>query len=363
MTQAGASAHLRGRLWQVAGALLVGAACLWFSLRGVQLAAFRAELTEFSPALVALATASVILVAAAKALRWQWLYGSLGRERRWRVHFGILMISQMLNLIIPIRLGEVARLGLMRQEGRPVGVTFGTIVVEKGLDLLAVGVIVLLFAPVLLLPGAARLEAGLAGPLLGLLIFLFLLAVGRLQAPLLRLADNIPLPHHSKLAWLVSRIQRGLRAILLSLAELRGPQLARVTALTAAIWLVSLATVYVMLEAFGLRLGWGAALALMLALTSSNWAPTPPAMIGVVGAVTVAVLAPFGVDQTRALALGTVLNVVLVGPPVLIGGAALGVRLWRMGEALHLGSLRRAAGLGGALDKPSDAQERGHGGV
>ena len=49
------------------------------------------------------------------------------------------MISQMLNLVFPIRLGELARLGLMRQEGRPVGVTFGTIVVEKALDLLAVG--------------------------------------------------------------------------------------------------------------------------------------------------------------------------------------------------------------------------------
>lgn len=361
MAQAGSPARLRGRLWQVAGALLVGAACLWFSLRGVQLAAFRAELTDFSPALVALATASVILVAAAKALRWQWLYGSLGRERPWRVHFGILMIAQMLNLVIPIRLGEVARLGLMRQEGRPVGITFGTIVVEKGLDLLAVGLIALLLTPLVLLP-AAWPEAGFTGPLLGLLIFLFLLAINRFQAPLLRLVDGIPVPRNQRLAWFVSRALKGARAVLISMAELRGAQLVRVAALTAAIWLVSLATVYVMLEAFGLRVGWGAALALMLALTSSNWAPTPPAMIGVVGAVTVAVLAPFGVDQTRALALGTVLNAVLVGPPVLIGGAALGIRLWRMGEALHPGSLRRAAGLG-AAEKPSDTQEREHGGV
>ena len=357
MSQARLRSSFNGRLWQVTGALLFGAACLWFSLRGVRLSALRAELASFSPALVLLAAGSVALVAAAKALRWQWLYGSMGRDRPWSTHFGILMIAQMLNLVIPIRLGEVARLGLMRQEGRPMGVTFGTIVVEKGLDLLAVGVIVLLFAPVVLLPAAARPEAALTGPLVGLLIFLFLFAVGRLQAPLLRLVDGIPVPGRPRPAWLMSRVQRGLRAVLISMAELRGAQLARVTALTAAIWLVSLATVYIMLRAFGLNLGWGAALALMLALTSSNWAPTPPAMIGVVGAVTVAVLAPFGVDQTRALALGSVLNLVLVGPPVLLGGAALGVRLWRMGETLHLGSLRRAAGLGGSIDQPSDAQE------
>ena len=48
---------------------------------------------------------------------------------------------------------------------------------------------------------------------------------------------------------------------------------------------------------------------MMLALTSSNWAPTPPAMIGVVGAVTMAVLASFGVEPARGLALGTVFNV------------------------------------------------------
>lgn len=348
MSRAALGTSSRSRIWQVAGALVIGAACLWFSMRGVQLAAFRAELVDFSPALVTIAVASVILVAAAKALRWQWLYGSAGLDRPWSTHFSILMIAQMLNLVIPIRLGEVARLGLMRQEGRPVGVTFGTIVVEKGLDLLAVGLIVLLFAPVLLLPIGARSEAAFTGPLVGLLIFLFLLAVGRFHAPLLRLVDSVPHPQSARLAWLVSRVQQGARAVLKSMAELRGTQLLRVTALTAAIWLISLITVRIMLSAFGLELGWNAALALMLALTSSNWAPTPPAMIGVVGAVTVAVLAPFGVDQTQALALGTVLNLVLVGPPVLVGGVALGIRLWRAGESLHLGGLRRAAGLGGS---------------
>ncbi len=362
MAQARRQLPRRSRIWQVAAALLFGAACLWLSLRGVRPAALRAELTDFSPALALLATASVVLVGAAKALRWQWLYGSLGRDRPWSTHFSILMIAQMLNLVIPIRLGEVARLGLMRQEGRPVGVTFGTIVVEKGLDLLAVGVIVLAFAPLLLLP-TNRPEAGVTGPLLGILIFLVLLAVGRLNGPLLRLLDRIPAPRNARLAWLWRGAQRGARAVLSSMAELRGAQLVRVTALTAGIWLVSLATVRIMLEAFGLGLGWNAALALMLALTSSNWAPTPPAMIGVVGAVTVAVLAPVGVAPAEALALGTVMNLVLVGPPVLLGGAALGIRLWRMGETLHLGSLRRAAGLGSAPELPAESQERGHGGA
>ena len=145
------------------------------------------------------------------------------------------------------------------------------------------------------------------------------------------------------------------------MGSLRGKQLGRVAALTAGIWLLSLLTVQIMLLAFDIRLGWGAALALMLALTASNWMPTPPAMIGVVGAVAVAVLSAFGVDQTRALALGTVLNVVLVGPPVLLGGVALWNRLWRLGEALNTRSLRRAAGLSNDGQAPNpQAQDSGH---
>ncbi len=128
---------LRHRSLRITGALLVGVGCLWFSLSQVRLDAFLAEFATFSFPLVIAATASVVLVGAGKALRWQWLYGDAAPPLPWTTHFGILMISQMLNLVIPIRIGELARLGLMRQEGRPVGVTFGTIVVEKSLDLLA----------------------------------------------------------------------------------------------------------------------------------------------------------------------------------------------------------------------------------
>ena len=84
----------------------------------------------------------------------------------------------------------------------------------------------------------------------------------------------------------------------------------------------------------------GTAFALMLALTFSNWIPTPPAMIGVVGAVTVVVLAPFGVAPAQALALGTVLNVVVVAPSVLLGIWATWARLLRLPGILD-GCIRR----------------------
>lgn len=353
----------RKTLLQVAGALLVGVICLWLSLRGANLAALGAEITTLSLPLVLLAAACVLLVAAGKALRWQWLYGSAVPSRPWSTHFAILIISQMLNLVIPIRLGEVARLGLMRQEERPVGVTFGTIVVEKALDMLALGLIVLLAVPFVLIPESLQMEASTGGLLLGGALFVMLIVVGWLQGSVMSSLARIPEPADKRWARWLGKTRRGILAVLTSMASLRGRQLGRVAGLTAGVWLLSLLAVQVMLLAFGLQLGWGAALALMLALTTSNWAPTPPAMIGVVGAVAVAVLAAFGVDQTRGLALGTVLNAVLVGPPVLLGGLALWNRLWRLGEAVTMRSLRRAAGL--SEDEPAllkgQAQESGNG--
>ncbi|MGE5603571.1 MAG: lysylphosphatidylglycerol synthase transmembrane domain-containing protein [Nitrososphaerales archaeon] len=355
---------LRRRSLQVAGGLLVGAICLWVSLRQVQFGAFLAQFASFSFPLVGLATASVVLVACGKALRWQWLYAGAPPPLPWSTHFSILMISQMLNLVVPIRLGEVARLGLMRQQGRPVGLTFGTIVVEKTLDLLAVGLVVLAALPLALIPESLRMEAGAAGVLLGVVLFAALLVLGRLEKPIVAALARIPEPRGPRLARLLNWGRHAAASTLASMASLRGKQLARVAGLTAGIWLLSLVTVQIMLAAFRIDAGWSAALVVMLALMSSNWAPTPPAMIGVVGAVTMAVLAAFGVEPSRGLALGTVLNGVLVGPPVLLGGVALGIRFWALGETLSATTLRRAAGLSGrtaANETTSAMQEGGHG--
>ena len=354
----------RHRYAQLAGALLVGGVCLWLSLRQVRLDAFLTQLTSFSLPLVAVATGAVVLAAAGKALRWKWLYDGALPVLPWSTHFGILMIGQMLNLVSPLRIGELARLGLMRQEGHPVGVTFGTIVVEKTLDLLAVGLIVLVALPLALIPSSLRREAGAAGLLLGVVLFIALLVLGRLERPIVQALARIPQPHGARTARAFNWARHAVGAVLATMAALHGTQLARVSALTAAIWLLSLATIQIMLLAFRIDAGWSAALAVMLALTSSNWAPTPPAMIGLVGAVTMAVLASFGVEPARGLALGTVLNVVLVGPAVLIGGAALALRLWRLGETVSVMALRRAAGLSRdpvATEAGPVTKESGHG--
>jgi uncharacterized protein (TIRG00374 family) len=335
----------RSRIWlRMAGGVLIGVACLWLSLRYVRPDLFAHAMAAASWPWVAAATAGVLAIAAAKALRWQWLYPPDARPLPWRTHFGILMISQMLNLLISVvRLGELARLELMRREGRPVGMTLGTIVLEKSLDLLAVQALLLLAVPLAILPDWLRARTGIGVLASGACLLAALLLVSRYRDRLLAWIARIPEPRRPFWARWVVRLRRLLQTTLESIAALRGPRLLRVAALTTLIWLGSAAVLVAMLLAFHLPPDWGAAFVLMLALTFGNWLPTPPAMVGVVGAITVAVLTPFGVPSAQALALGTVLNVVLVAPPIVLGVWATGARLLRLPAAP--GRLHRALGL------------------
>lgn len=335
----------RARVWlKIAGGVLIGVACLWLSLRYVRLDLFALALKAASWPWVAVALIGVTLIAAAKALRWQWLYPPDAVPASWRTHFAVLMISQMLNLLVSVfRLGELARMELMRREGRPVGMTLGTIVLEKSLDLLVVQALLLLAVPFAILPNWLRDRTGIGAFAVGIGVLAALLLVSRYRDRFLALTERIPEPRGPFWARWADRLRRLLRTTLESIAALRGRRLVRVSVLTTLIWLGSAAVLVAMQMAFHISPDWGAAFVLMMALTFSNWLPTPPAMIGVVGAVTVAVLTPFGVPPAKALAFGTVLNVVLVAPPVLLGIWATWVRLLRL--PVLPGRLHQALGL------------------
>ena len=349
----------RQRVWlKIAGGVLVGIACLWLSLRQVRPDLFARALAAASWPWVAVALIGVTLIAAAKALRWQWLYPPDARPATWRTHFAILMISQMLNLLVSvIRLGELTRMELMRREGRPVGMTLGTIVLEKSLDLLVVQALLLLAVPLAILPNWLRARTGVGALVVGVGVLAALLLVSRYRERLLAWTERIPEPRSPFWARWADRLRRLFQTTLDSIAALRGPRLVRVAALTTLIWLGSMAVLEAMLVAFHVPPDWGTAFVLMIALTFSNWLPTPPAMIGVVGAVTVVVLTPLGVPPAQALALGTVLNVVLVAPPVLLGIWATWARLLRLPGSP--GRLHQALGLATPGSRESDRRPLG----
>jgi uncharacterized membrane protein YbhN (UPF0104 family) len=99
--------------------------------------------------------------------------------------------------------------------------------------------------------------------------------------------------------------------------------LVRVIAWTIAAWLVSLLTMLALFAAFGLELPLMAAIVLMLAVSMSNVAPSPPGLVGVIHGIAMIVLAQYGVTQAVVFGFGLVLNLVIVVPPLFLGSLAL----------------------------------------
>jgi uncharacterized protein (TIRG00374 family) len=317
--------------------LIVGVLCLWFSVRTLDLAQVRLVVGQARVGLIAMALASVVAVALVKALRWWILFPRRYRTVSWGRTFSALMTAQMLNVLVPVRVGELARLGLMLQDGVPAGTTLSTVVLEKSLDLVAAGVLVMIAVSGFSLPDWFPLSSGVTMGLSGLALLAALVGVWLAHTWIEQVAARVIgfrgwLPEPVQ-AWLL----RFVRAVLEGLGTLTDFRTALpIFGMTIVSWILSIWTMVAMLMAFGLPSAWQVALALSVTLYLSNLVPTPPALVGVVSAVAVMTLQWFGVAGEDALALGLVLNVVLIGPLVVIGGWVT----WQRFSLLTQGALK-----------------------
>jgi len=107
---------------------------LWLAFRGVSWAQLRDILKGLNWPYVFLSLLLSILGTLIRAGRWRLLYYPNQRQVSAPRLAGLLFTSQMLNLLIPARVGELARIALMKS-AKPAR-TLGTIAVEKLLDLL-----------------------------------------------------------------------------------------------------------------------------------------------------------------------------------------------------------------------------------
>lgn len=314
-------------LWRWLASLAVGAFCLWLLFRDLDLQEVRVALQQARRGWLALAVLCVVGVAVIKGLRWWFLYPLDRRPSSWRHTFSALMTSQMLNVSLPIRLGEVARVGLMLQQKIAPGTTLSTIVGEKSLDLLSVGFLILVAAPAAALPSWFPSSGGAAMGVVGAALLGLLNLVWLLRAHIMRLVEGILRFRGWLSARWQDRLTRAAGATLDGVSTLtRYTTALPVIGLTVVSWIVSILTMVAMLAAFGLPARWHVGLVLSLAISLSNLVPTPPALLGVVGAVSVMVLSWFGVARPEAAALGLVLNLVLVGPLMVLGGWSTWIR-------------------------------------
>jgi uncharacterized membrane protein YbhN (UPF0104 family) len=311
-----------GTGWRIAIGAAIGLACLALALWGAHWAEVGIALAQADYRLVALALVTVLLVTGGKARRWQLLCSSrppIGLPRL----LGIMLVGQLFNIALPVRLGDLARAYLVgRLAGESKAWALGTIVVEKGIDsimlCLALGAVVPFALTPQRLRGATLDTLGTAAVIIGLILVSL---AARRWWPVLARRGSIPLP---------LLLQRGLgdslAALVSGFAALgHWPTHLWVWLWSLVIWALSASTIYLLFLAFGLSLPLMAAWVLLLALQVSMPISSSPGLVGVVHYACILVLVAFAVGHEQALAYGIVLHLVIVTPIVLLGTMAL----WR----------------------------------
>ena len=263
-----------------------------------------------------------------RVVRWRLLLRSSGCTPetpllRWLV-FDSVFFGWLCNLVLPARVGELARPGMYSRGGDvPFGRVLATSVVERAADILVVVLGLWLALAVLPvpedLPSELRSGARLAG--LGAVAGVLVLAL------LARRGSTAAEPStgvQGRLSALAVRFREGL-------VSLRDPRtVALVFAWTVLIWALEAACVWFAFVAFGHDPAWSAAICHVVAVTLSVAVVTVPAGLGVEQAVTVAVFAAWGITAADALAMSFVLTFAAVFWVVPFGLVAM----WRQGGAL-----------------------------
>jgi len=257
-----------------------------------------------------------------RAVRWTWMFPADSRPTV-RQAFSTFMIGTLTNNLVPGRLGDIARAGMMGKLIPAIGSSgsLATVVLEKvvdGLTLLALLGLALLVAP---LPAWLG-NTGALGSLvfLGLLsVLLIINAHGRAT----RGSSGLTAAQ-SRFEKIVSAMQGLLQRFALGLNALNSKrQTLVVFLLTLAIWVLEFSIMFIVFLMFSLNLPFIAAIVTSVILSVGMMLPAAPGAVGTYQFFTITGLQLYHVPESQALAMAFFLNLFVFANSTLLGLLAL----------------------------------------
>ncbi len=125
--------------------LLIGIYLFWLffsSMSEEHISSFKKALREANYFWVFLAMILEFISLWARAARWKYMLEPMGYSTPWKHRYHAMMIGYLVNYTIP-RAGEPTRSAMLfRSDGVPFGKSFGTILAERAVDVLMLGLIV-----------------------------------------------------------------------------------------------------------------------------------------------------------------------------------------------------------------------------
>ena len=312
------------RWFRLVTGLIISLGTIFLAIRNVDFALVWAALKNARLIFIFLALGSVLINTLVKARRWKVLVGPDGQAISLWKYWMILLTGQMLNALLPARLGDLTRAYTLGGLGPGRTFVLGTIVLEKMFDSLAY---LCLFGVLFVL---IPLPEWMSGSILVFLLVTLALVAGVIvlvyyPTPLMNLLRRISrlLPERLR-SWLSPRIESGLRSLEIIR---RRKDLARLTFWTALVWGTAILNNYLVMQALDLHLPLVAPVLILVGLQAGISLITIPGTIGVFEYICVLALTFFGVEPSLAFSYGLLLHAIVLLPP-LLGGM---ISFWALG--------------------------------
>ncbi len=267
-----------------------------------------------------------------RGLRWTLLVRRTGFPLRVRDGTEIIFLSWLVNCLVPAKLGDIYRAYLLKINS-PVSLsrTFGTVFVERILDLFAIVVLGLAAGFVSFRSGLpTEVQVVFAGGI----AFVVVLAVGLLTMRNFGRRIMVALPVPRRVVEFYDRFEEGVFASV-GLRAMPG-----LVILTGLIWATEATRLYLVVQALGLpgvHLGISGAFFIALSASLLTAIPITPAGLGFVeGAVVGLLTLVYGVPQTEALAITVVDRTISVLSIIVLGTIAYAISPKRRGAGVKL---------------------------
>ncbi len=308
--------------------LLVGG--IWYLSRTIHFTDIRNALLAADGRFILLALLIFILNGSVKAWRWRVLLAPDNEKSvPYTAVFWAIWLGQFVNNIVPfLRLGEVSRAYVIDQQtGQGKMRALSTMVVEKSLELVMLGLLLLVLLPVLALPeemqGTGQTLIIFAGSIvvgLGVVAYKTSWVVRQLR----RLLQILPQPVERRLSKLLIGGLEGLASLhsRSALGRLLGSSLFLV--------IISLLTPFLLFQAFNIPLGLAEAAVIDSALSLTTSAPSTPGQLGIYEGTVVLVLHQFGqTNPAVTVSYAVVYHLVVLLPKIILGGLAASQTNWQ----------------------------------
>ncbi len=304
------------RPWMLAAGVLLGVVLLFVAVRQVDWPAVGAAVANVSPLWLLLAMLAAAAAQTLFALRWYVLVGS-AQGWTFRDAFDFLAIGALAGLVLPNRLSDVARaVAAGRYHSTSATGLFGTIVIERVLDVLMLVTFGAVVSALMAVPTAVQ----------GALVTL--LAIVLASVVVLWLGERGPLG--LVVSWAGRWRGHGSRVHMMADRFLDGTGVIRERArvpkallLSLAGWLCAAVSTSCVLAAFGLPAPWFAGAFVIVIINLAGVLPAPPAGIGVYHYAAMIGIAPWVTDASTAFAFALVSHALGAGVSVILGVSSL----------------------------------------